>query len=93
MEDGKCSDCGKPTTKRKDGEYWRTCFDCKTKKATEQSQLPVRSMQEQMEDILSSFEYAFKRMGELAPGMTPELKAQCAMHLNNQYWKNDRTPR
>ena len=96
-EQGKCDDCGQPTTKRKDGTYWRKCFDCNSKaKAandTKQETLPARSAQEMMSDIGATFKMAMDFMSAHYPGMPAELAVNCAMHLNNQYWKNDRTPR
>ena len=103
MSEGKCEDCGKPTDLRDDGQPWERCLDCgmKAKKAkakmfeksSEQAKLPVRSAQELMQDIFVTFKIAMDFMATHYPSMQPELAVRVALDLNNQYWKNDRTPR
>jgi hypothetical protein len=96
-EEGKCEDCGTPTKLRSDGQPWRKCFDCGTKakeaKAARQDTLPHQTAQEEITNIVSTFKMAFEQVNELAPTMPPELKVSVAIDINNQYWKNQRTPR
>lgn len=115
--EGKCEDCGAPTKMRTDGTPWRKCWKCKEnadddKKAKKMlEEMPVRTAQEQIADLGTTFQMsigqaysAFEEMEELlekAYGVKAtvpiEFKVariwEAAMHLNNQYWKNDRTPR
>lgn len=93
MEQGKCKHegCGKATKPMRSGGFFDYCWEHKQQQVTQTiaSNTPIATMK----DIASSFKAAFDEINLLAPTMPPELKVQVAIHLNDEYYKNRRTPR